>query len=282
MGITDFNIYKNTTYEIDNSIQGYGDPKVKGYFLVFIVKPDINFEANKKFFEGLRDNNIDSIFSENNANLFIKPLTNLCEGYSLIDYTTNTEVYLQNLVSEKSMQPMSFNGTSGGVFNIKFRELSGLLVSKIVKVWYNYIKAVTRGDIKPRDAHIRNNVIDYKSSAYMFAFKPDFKSIEYYAKFTGIYPNNFPTSVFSEELTQFNDVVLDIEFSYDRFDFLESDIIEEFNSITGGKYITKSNSYYEFSNTFFKERLKDVSGLSSILDGKTSITDEILSKHLRK
>lgn len=243
--------------EYNDSIEPAADPKVKGFFVLLMVKPNLNL---KRSMQSLIDNkrNIlpgqETTYSDHTqaAKLFrgaLNPyiMENLTHSYgsyfssiiskkaisvSYPDIGSNSEEILSTIDRSMYKLPITETGHSGGNFQISFRENEAMDVLRMISVWHKYIHAITRGNISPSIYSVKYSIIDYKASLYIIHLKPDFKTITMWSKYTGIYPNNVPLSAMSEDITSVSDVTLNVDFSYDKFEWMNEDILRELNLLT--------------------------------------------------
>ena len=99
---------------------------------------------------------------------FFTNLNRQNRGTTSQKFAFNIESTIGNLQQERNMQPTIANGFSGGVFTSKFNELDDLSVTRTILLWFLYIKNVNEGTISPNIQNILNNIVDYKTSAYIF------------------------------------------------------------------------------------------------------------------
>jgi len=98
---------------------------------------------------------------------------------------------------------------------IKFLEFSHLPVLSIIGGWVRMIR-----DLKTGVSALNTDVDSYTKSAYagtMFYWttKPDGKTVEYSACYTGMFPTKDPQDSFSGDLTAIDKLELDIDFNVD-------------------------------------------------------------------
>lgn len=263
------NSYIDTYLDATNKHQlGLEEPKIKGFFVTLLVKPDLNLIlsdeemsdqrsnsriANSygleysekmwhlKLFKGLLNPYIKDNLTHQGGLYFSPIIANKSESISYPDLGSNSEETLTTLDKGIFKLPVTETGFSGMSFSLRLRENEALDALRMISVWHKYIHAVTRGNIRPDDDYVEYNIIDYKASLYVLHLKPDFKTITMWSKFTGIYPVNVPLSAFSEEISQLQDISIDIEFSYDKFEWLDEDLLKEINLLTSGVPVTRAN-----------------------------------------
>lgn len=136
---------------------------------------------------------------------FIPYFTGRVESIQIADFTLRTSL-TQNQSSWYQM-PYAQSGTdssSGGSFDVTFREDRHLRILNTHRVWIDYIHFVTYGSLDPfmnpgnlTTGPIGENRIDYAGSVYNFAVRPEGNEIVWWDKYTGIFPTNIPDSTFS-------------------------------------------------------------------------------------
>lgn len=163
-----------------------------------------------------------------NLNKYVRSIT-------IPDMQMSIESLMGNLQKERYMSPTFFSGVSGGTFSTTFLENSELAITKVMNLWYKYIKLITTGQISPPAYVIANNIVDYKASCYMLSYDATLKNLQFYGKFSGIMPTKLPLSPFSAQLDSHEKVTIDQEWSYDLFEYLDSDILLELDNIIKAK-----------------------------------------------
>lgn len=258
-----FNFTKNSYIDLyhDNN-KSENDPKIKGFFIVLMVKPDLNLGdydtliLNKnitdsnyasysqnaqlgKMFKGLINPFILSNLTHSSSSYFSPIISNRVESVSYPDVGSNSEDTITTLDKAIFKLPITETGTSGMTFQMRLRENEAHDVTRMISVWHKYMHGVTKGNLSPKNEYSEYSIIDYKASLYIIHLKPDFRTITMWSKYTGIYPNNIPLSTFSEDISQVADVAIDVEFSYDKFEWMNEDLLKEINLLTSNKAITK-------------------------------------------
>lgn len=279
-----FNFTKVNALDFYHDIEiATNEPKIKGFFISFLVKPDLNipdmsifktdvghniplgnsyrsynFEDQiRKLFRGSLNAEVRNNLTHdrNGLNYFSNIFTNLVESITYPDIGSNSEDTL--VTQDKSIfkLPVTESGVSGLTFNVKMRENEGHDALRFVSVWHKYIQAVVKGNLYPKLEYLQKNIIDYKASLYTLHLKPDFKTVTMFSKYTGVYPSNIPLSSMSESIEDVTDVTLDIEFTYDKFEFLNEDILRELNLLTAKTPITNTELSVNSSYTLSKKSI---------------------------
>lgn len=279
------------------------DPKIKGFFLCLLVKPDLNFGEVESFageksnagsadifnslgnadtrknqktkdfhniktgdagrawslnnevrrtFRGSLTRSIIDNLSHTSTNYFSNIISNAIESVSYPDVGSNSEDTLVTLDKAIYKLPVTETGHSGLTFSLRLRENEGHDALRMMSVWHKYIQAVTKGRLVPKEEYLKYNIIDYKASLYTIHLKPDFKTITMWSKYTGIYPSSLPISALSESIEDVSDVALDFEFTYDKFEWMDEDILREINLLTSNSVINRVNSQQSSAYTYMR------------------------------
>ena len=123
-----------------------------------------------------------------------------------------------------------------GNFELMFRDDSNLTIMKMVKLWYDYIESVFYGRCLSPYAMIGdmqdpfNTIIDYMSSVYAFSCKPDGKTLQYWAKYTGVFPTSNPYEIFASEDGDWSNITrTHIPFQFAYKEDMDVTILRDFN-----------------------------------------------------
>lgn len=186
---------------------------------------------------------------------FLSTLNRQNRGVTTQKLSFNIESTIGNLQHQRNMQPTISSGFSGGTFSATFIELDDLSVTRIILLWFLYMKAVNEGSYEPDLQNILDNIVDYKTSVYVFHLKPNLSEILFFSKYTGVFPTAVPVDVFSSDKDTMSDTRLEVEFSYDLYEPLNPKIIDEFNSLvrSGTDIITPSatvDGAFEFTKRY--------------------------------
>lgn len=184
----------------------------------------------------------------NSSHDFMPFLVGRTESLQLPDYT---------LKSNKIMQPYTGLGipyashglesTSGGTFEVSFREASDLRVQYFFYAWLKYIDGVTRNIYSPKNKYINKNKFDYCTSVYLITCEPDGESIVHWSKYTGAFPTNAPISELSFNLRS-GSVPNKPSFTFEYFkaEHFNPYILQDFNKnahVTDKSKITRLKMY---------------------------------------
>ena len=139
------------------------------------------------------------MFSTSCLDTYCTPLTpGMVESFSPADTSSQTITVGETWSKLKQVYAGPDNDSkSGGTFNIEFNELEGMPVTILNKIWYEYSQAVRLGRAQPQQNARNKKYVDYMSSCYYFQLAPDGMSINYWCRFTGVFPTGLPFSSFS-------------------------------------------------------------------------------------
>jgi hypothetical protein len=178
------------------------------------------------FFEG----NFASPYNRNN---FLPIFTNKIKGF------TTTDVVMEQQEAFASKQgfrmPLPTNkiqSEAANTLSIPLFETQNLDIMKTLNIWVNYISNITDGTFHANPFMIKNGVIDYMSSIYYFVLEPDGRTLKYWAKYTGCWPNTIPYSQLSFSRGQSTMVEIDANFVYTSKEDMNVAILEDFNRIS--------------------------------------------------
>lgn len=217
---------------------GSGDPAVHGAFHVFITVPDLNLADSKnRGYLGIGNPFARHVLAEQLyrsgrlGSNFIKLFSNTAQNAPYQDITMDTTEYGENWDGVKlTTAKSSINSTQGGTVNLRFRDLAGNPVLNTLSIWYNYVEGVTKGFIIPKREHMDNRILDYAASMYVFTLGPDNSTIEYVAKYTGVFPSGVPAAAGTAEAGGNNKIIeIDAPFTFNFYEAMTGVILEDFN-----------------------------------------------------
>jgi len=234
-----------------------------GICYAFITKPDLNLTKNLKaenytvaernskissdgnsalyntlqngFIEYVARNYPDIIDSltcnDSNKQSFIPLLFNYFRGMTLEDHSLAEGTYSETFRGYNQKLPTTAAASfSGGSLSITYDEIRPALVTFLHKVWFEYMEGVKFNTMTPSMDTINRRELDYTSSLYYFLMAPDGETIDFWAKYTGIFPQNVPYSSFSSgDITSRNLIQLQVSYVYNFKEFLDPAILIDFN-----------------------------------------------------
>lgn len=211
---------------------------------------------------------------------FMKLFSNRAFSYPASSEVLDTLDYSETWNKYKiSLGTSSKDSKISGNFEMRFREDQNLTITKCAKLWTNYIEALFLGNCISRYAtygtmgDTQNAIIDYLASMYMFTVRPDGKTLQYWAKYTGVFPNKLPYDIFQSEDGEpriVSDVSIDFQFSYKED--MDIAILRDFNLLQDPGNLDKYTGQYYDSNSV---SIGSPSGFPSIgktksqIDGRT-------------
>lgn len=245
---SEVNIYDNfNPYRLRENVE----PFMGGLPIMFMTTPTMNiFSGGKPFDSLLISNAIFSYLADMDPFIlkqlqysnggsdspFIKILTNRFKGLNLKDFNMRlADGEFENYTGYKQILPDSNvdNFTAESSFNVTFSETKNLDITKIFYAWMCYIEAVRYGLHDPADINRNNRVLDFTSSIYFFILDFDMRTILYFCKYTGVYPNNVPLSgLVMSDITSRGAIDTTITFTYQYKEEFTPHIIYDFNMVS--------------------------------------------------
>lgn len=228
------------------------DPDVSGYGYVFFTRPDLNLnhkqlmdssndfytfvkslsegKDGKKVLQSLTKSN----FIDTMPGKFINILTGSAMSFSPQDTTLRTKDVGETYSGYKVIMPSTNSDSISGQLSIEFEESQHLYITKLHKVWLDYMELVRRGFIEPKSKYVKNRgyrILDYVSSIYYFKTLPDGETITYWAKYTGVFPTTVPYSSLGFQHGSRDATKLSVNYSFSFKDDLDPEILSDFNKL---------------------------------------------------
>ena len=132
------------------------------------------------------------------------------------------------------------------------------------RLWIDYIEKALKGKVLSQQmantkidqvfagSSMDRFSIDYMSSLYHFAVKPDGETLYYWAKYTGLFPSSLPWDIFSTDDGNV-DVIKSIPITY-NFTYKEDmnlSVLKDFNKVARGTDLQNiSGNYWDEHNPF--------------------------------
>jgi len=227
---------------------------------VFFTKPDLNFSN-----ENLAGNNFLRNLSRTTYGLeimrnltctpfhgignvgqgFMKILTNMAENFDNMDNSLRTDTFVETFRGYKMQLPVDdIDSTTAGNFSISFTEIMGIPLTLLHKAWIDYIIGLRVGRLEPDDIYKKNRIIDYMCSVFYIELAPDGRTIEYFSKYTGVFPTNIPYSSFSWNIGEGKTKKLSIQYAYTYKEDLDPEILKDFEEVTRSEGRGNSDAPY--------------------------------------
>lgn len=216
---------------------------------VFITRPEMNIYSGKGRSQSIvYDNKSDPMMAQYNMSNpeilqmctreysdmhdFMPYLQGRTLSLQLTDYQIKSSDFIVPTVNYKFSYPTVTNeSTTGGSFDITFREDKELRITKLFNWWIYYMDAVNKGRIKvDRNSHLLDNSYDYMCSVYELICDPTSEWILFWFKYTGCFPTSVPNSNLSFSLGDSFDNKVGVSFQYIRAEAMDPAIIGDFMS----------------------------------------------------
>lgn len=225
----------------------------------FIVRPDCNIFTKKHeltsdcskdpFFVHMIEDHVDILndltLGSESEHDFIAFLVGKTEALQIPDMSIKNYSISQPYTN--MLMPYAGNAiesTTGGTFDVTFREDRELHIHKFFQAWLEYIDGATRGTMGPIDKYIQYNKFDYMTSVYYFICLPDGESIVWWTKYTGAMPTNVANSDLSFNLRGQIDNRTSVPFVYFNHRPLDAVTLTDFNKNSSGdaEYVIPYNT----------------------------------------
>jgi hypothetical protein len=218
------------------------DPASTGPFYVFVTTPDLNLDdkdAGLKLGIGTPTAPLAIARKLTGASGFIKLLTNMAESYSVQDIVMDVHQIADGWDGSRLTVPKhTLNSRQDGTVQIEYAEWSGTPVTTLHKVWVDYIEAVTKGFIYPKQdsvkRYITGTILDYASSIYCFQLRADGRTIEFGMRYTGCFPTAIPYSPWSGRVGNPEGIKVTVPYAYSYLEVMDMAIFGDFNRAAGG------------------------------------------------
>jgi hypothetical protein len=183
-------------------------------------------------------------------NMFIIPLlTNTATNFSNSDTVLQTQSIGETRNGYKQTLSKGFvNSVAEGDFSISYRETSDLHVLKLHKMWVDYIHGVQTGLFIPSFDTIENRELDFTCSVYHFNLKPDGKTIQYWSKYTGVFPTAIPYSGLDFQEGEHEIVNFDVPYVFNYKEDMNPINLYEFNAS-----VISQNKLFGFNDSLLSE-----------------------------
>jgi hypothetical protein len=177
---------------------------------------------------------------------FIPLFSNLCTSTSggkdltLETYETEGDFSGNKLQYAKGMDEVF----SIGEVNLECKDIYGTPLTHLINLWVTYIHYLGKGVVTTRKEYIRERIIDYTSSIYIFMTDRDQSTLLRWIKYTGCFPKSLPLGQVQHNVEPNVEGLRDlsIAFAYNRYEVMKPEIIGDFNYLMS-KFIGQKNPY---------------------------------------
>ena len=218
----------------------------KGY--VFFTRPDLNInnqiastDIGLLFYNmatqhpGIVGELLKYTYPEHQFNTL---LSNRCTGLDIQDENLKTKEIGETLTGWKLNYGINTNESkTANTVTTSFIDDEQLSVYLIFKLWCEYISAVSKGTVSPKDIYKRTKIIDYAIAIYYFLCAEDGESIVFWTKYTGCIPTVIPSSNFSDSIdSPIRMPKYSIQWQYAFKKDYDPFSLAEFNHLTGSNF----------------------------------------------
>ena len=195
-----------------------------------------------------------------NTTPWLSVLSNQAAGYSVIDRELDITEMGETFHGNKVIyaEP-TFKHKIGGTVQIPFIERRDLTLYYTLRMWVEYIQAVSVGFCSPRLCHKRDFELDYAVSLFYITTDETMENILYWEKLTGLIPLTVPDSFFEwSEGNGAREMRYSINFAYSFRTVMDELHLAEINNLyqrykdtnpTGMPIVPKNYYDYNFDNS---------------------------------
>lgn len=234
---------------------------------VFFTRPGLRlYDSNSKllathkdsFFEWMDNNyrkatrSLTHHFDDKKSGHHFNPfLSNAAESFELSDEVIKTVEHGNTYTNWKLMYARnSIDSNTASQFNVSYTDSKELTIYNMHKLWLMYMDQMQRGYLIPAIDYTHKKIIDYACSVYYILTASDGETILYWAKYTGVFPLNTPSSAYS--WTKGQSVSLPkftINYAYSFREEMKPIILSEFNYLSKALTDTTYSTPYDFETS---------------------------------
>lgn len=209
----------------------YENMTMDQFFVQFIAGETMNqsdriISEQLSFYEG----NLPVAYRRNN---FMPLFTNKARGFTSTDVAMEQQEAFQTKQGFRMPLPtFKTQSEAASTISIPMFETPNLDVTKTLGLWVNYMSNVTDGTFHANPQAVKAGVVDYMSSIYYMVLEPDGRTLKYWAKYTGCWPNVVPFSQMSYRRGEPGTVELDAQFVFTSKEDMNVAILEDFNRVS--------------------------------------------------
>lgn len=170
------------------------------------------------------------------AHYFNPLLSNTIMSLDVSDVSIDTLETGETFTGYKTQYAKSnIRSKTAGTISITFPETYNMAITHCHNLWTAYESGVYRGSLKPKEKYIWGKELDYACNIYYFLVDVEDMILRYWCKYTGCFPLNVNTSVFSYSgETQINHASLNVSYAYFAREDMNLINLDEFNNDGGG------------------------------------------------
>lgn len=163
-------------------------------------------------------------------------------GITAEDIQTSQNIYGTSLSYRKG----SYQSDEAHEFSLEFEDTKYLEVYMLFKLFDEYERRKTWGDITPPDLNYRyRKILHDQFSIYKFIVGEDGMQILYYAKLTGVFPKSVPRDAFSD-MPESGSLRFSVQFKAQFVEDMDPRILVDFNKLILPKYsVTRTLPLYD-------------------------------------
>lgn len=184
------------------------DPYISGYHFIKFIPGAWASHAG----EAMTGENLEGIASLQDPGKLCTFLAGACLAVTPPGGTLNKAEFV-GLGGTKWSVPTNID--YGNTLTVKFLEFSWLPVLSIFHGWVKSIRDYRTGVTSIPASGSDYTKSEYAASMYYWTTKPDGKTVEYSAMYSGMFPTKDPQDLFTGDLTAVDKLEIDVEFNVD-------------------------------------------------------------------
>ena len=216
-----------------NAFRAYGyldgtefDPAISGYVHVFMTRPEMN--TNSKYIGLLQGQGMP----------LVPVISSLCKGFPENDYAGSSSLGWENYIGRGIKYGKGLELEMEPTFSLEFNETKDLLVTRIHTDWMQYMYDIAMGKKSRSPIAFSQNIIDYAVSFFVFLTEPDGKTITYWSKYTGAFPEGISSSSFAGSKNQHSISTVTINYAATAREIMKIEILQDFISVAANTATT--------------------------------------------
>ena len=164
---------------------------------------------------------------------FMPIITNQCKAAEMNDISLDTAPMFITRNGFNVILPTKSDTSRGsGSFTLQLNETHNLDITKMITLWVEYIANIKDGVFTANPVMVKNNILDYAVSIYVFILDNDGRTIKSYSRYTGCYPTNIPYSALGGNIGSNDNVEFGIPMVYTHYESMNPRILEDFNRVS--------------------------------------------------
>lgn len=165
---------------------------------------------------------------------FMPLITNLAKGFEPVENSLEVLQVNDTLNGYKhAFVKHDVNAVGANTLNISYSDLEGYPITNLHFAWYEYMKRIRDGSTSMSSVALKKRIVDYPTSLYYFQLAPDGVTLNYWCKYTGIFPTTAPFNIYKGG-SDSGPAEVQISYQYVKKDDMDPVVLKEFNDAVNG------------------------------------------------